>query len=198
MEIAILPKRRGRPAGSRNEPCSVEKKPYICVTCKQRYKTQPGLKYHITHAHAPLGLRLNSCPVCLKAFSTPERLNQHSRQHDVNLEASREDRPLRCPNPGCTKSFKTAGGLQYHEKTAHVLARPFLHCPSLACRKIFTSSAGLAHHLQKHESHRHGPDGLTLASLVGADELGLSLGEDAVDVSLLVEPLSAEDLSGLV
>ena len=58
-------KKRGRPIGSRNEPCAAEKKvlktvalyvamiafgdemsffqPFSCPTCKQRYKTQPGL-----------------------------------------------------------------------------------------------------------------------------------------------------------
>lgn len=76
---------RGRPVGRRNLPTSAEEKRYVCEYpgCLQRYKTQPGLKYHQEKGHVDgKPLRAFPCPRCGRAFETEQLRRIHQFQHE--------------------------------------------------------------------------------------------------------------------
>eukprot|EP00047_Mylnosiga_fluctuans_P004742 m.236323 g.236323 ORF g.236323 m.236323 type:complete len:428 (-) comp12956_c0_seq1:341-1624(-) len=79
------PRGRGRPVGRRNTPTTAEEKRYVCTIagCQQRYKTQPGLKYHQAHGHTS-GKKIRSfqCEECGRAFETDQLRRVHMSQHD--------------------------------------------------------------------------------------------------------------------
>eukprot|EP00047_Mylnosiga_fluctuans_P004632 m.235669 g.235669 ORF g.235669 m.235669 type:complete len:394 (+) comp12858_c0_seq1:40-1221(+) len=139
-------RKRGRPVGSRNQPCALEKKQFQCSACPNRYKTQPGLKYHILHAHRTESIPSFPCAVCHKSFESNSRLLNHTRKHK---DESSEVRIFPCAEPGCLKVFTTPSGLAYHARTAHTDQRTTFTCPHEDCGRVLTSRAGLAVHMNQ-------------------------------------------------
>ena len=67
-----------------------------------------------------------------------------------------DDRPFRCMQPGCGKSYKNANGLKYHSFHGHAdqsqaVSKPF-RCPASGCGKAYKNPNGLKYHI----THVHG------------------------------------------
>jgi uncharacterized Zn-finger protein len=61
---------------------------------------------------------------------------------------SNDERPFKCPKPGCYQRFKRRFTLKEHIKT-HTGEKPF-SCPVKSCGKTFTTSGNLARHKRLH------------------------------------------------
>lgn len=67
-----------------------------------------------------------------------------------------QEKPYKCPVPGCYKSYKNANGLKYHREHGHQgdqdddNAKPF-RCPVASCRKRYKQMSGLKYHM----AHSH-------------------------------------------
>jgi len=71
-------------------------------------------------------------------------------------DQSLNNKPFRCPYPGCTKSYKNRNGLKYHTQHGHQqeelyadleVCKPFV-CTVEGCNKRYKNSNGLKYHLE--------------------------------------------------
>jgi len=78
--------------------------------------------------------------------------NKPVELYDQNIN----NKPFRCPYPGCTKSYKNRNGLKYHTQHGHQqeelyadieVCKPFV-CTVEGCNKRYKNSNGLKYHLE--------------------------------------------------
>jgi hypothetical protein len=121
-------------------------RPFPCPRCGKRYKTKKYLAEHIRGVHVR-EVRF-TCGICGKGFFWQADFKIHkqrkmpckpakspvaplpttipsachlSNQEEVQerLEPQNDERPFRCPNPKCGKSYKTKGALSEHFRGVH-------------------------------------------------------------------------------
>ena len=70
------------------------------------------------------------------------------------LEAGIDDRPYKCPVPGCGKAYRNTNGLKYHSAHGHCendASFKRFRCPQVGCHKRYKNPNGLKYHL----AHAH-------------------------------------------
>jgi hypothetical protein len=71
------------------------------------------------------------------------------------IAGPKSSKPIKCPVPGCLKSYSNSNGLKYHLKHNHLTPGQILkmiECPMDNCRKEYRNLNGLKYHL--HVNHR--------------------------------------------
>ena len=86
----------------------------------------------------------NYCSLCKKSFSTQGNLRNHIMTIHEN------NRPFKCPFPGCTKNYSIQSRLQVHYRT-HTGNKPFI-CKE--CGKAFNEKGNLKTHERFHSEQR--------------------------------------------
>ncbi|KAI1187436.1 transcription factor IIIA [Nemania serpens] len=93
----------------------------------------------------PSDLKTIKCtyPNCTKTFNRPARLAAHMRSHN-------NERPFRCPHPGCDKDYIEEKHLKQHIKGSHTAERDHV-CTYEGCGKQFMTATRLRRHQLVHE-----------------------------------------------
>ena len=84
------------------------RRPYECnyPECDKTFTTRFSLSRHIhTHASAKQFI----CVICYKKFSLGQYLKEHTYIHTGQ-------KPFKCPQEGCTRTFRQAGKLSLHKR----------------------------------------------------------------------------------
>eukprot|EP00042_Codosiga_hollandica_P046472 m.489478 g.489478 ORF g.489478 m.489478 type:complete len:418 (-) comp57239_c1_seq6:135-1388(-) len=125
-----------------------EGKIFPCMDCGKQYLSQPGLRYHLIHAH---GLdttkpREPICRLCGKIFETLPELDVHMSSHEAPGHI--------CPT--CNAKFASSGALHKHQETHEVGPDGAVPPPSMGktytcavptCQKVYSSVGGFAYHM---------------------------------------------------
>jgi general transcription factor IIIA len=80
---------------------------------------------------------------CNKAYARPKALSEHMRSHT-------NERPYKCSEPDCVKTFRREDHLRRHIQIAHKNERNYV-CTWEGCEKRFCDSAKLKTHIAVHE-----------------------------------------------
>ncbi|XP_016009714.1 zinc finger protein 524 [Rousettus aegyptiacus] len=148
---ACLPRKRGRPSKSRQEPPMTQG---VTVPVSSGGGSDllliddQGVPYTVSEGSAAGGSEGSGprkaphfCPVCLRAFPYLSDLERHSISHS-------ELKPHECKD--CGKTFKRSSHLRRH-CNIHAGLRPF-RCP--LCPRRFREAGELAHHHRVHSGER--------------------------------------------
>ncbi|XP_041112554.1 zinc finger protein 512B-like isoform X2 [Polyodon spathula] len=149
-----------------------EKGEVVCPTCSLiSRKTVPGLKKHME-----ICLKLQDalkCQDCEKQFKSKAGLNYHTMAEHINKPSAHKDSfadeqeerdrlrkvlkqmgKLKCPNEGCSATFSSLMGYQYHQKRCGKdpsdIEKPVFICKH--CRKNYKSKAGHDYHIRSEHS----------------------------------------------
>ncbi|XP_058846947.1 zinc finger protein 512B-like isoform X1 [Acipenser ruthenus] len=149
-----------------------EKGEVVCPTCSLiSRKTVPGLKKHME-----ICLKLQDalkCQDCQKQFKSKAGLNYHTMAEHINKPSAHKDSfpdeqeerdrlrkvlkqmgKLKCPNEGCTATFSSLMGYQYHQKRCGKdpsdIEKHIFVCKH--CRKNYKSKAGHDYHIRSEHS----------------------------------------------
>jgi len=97
-----------------------------------------------------------NCPKCDKAFSTPQGLRNHQKQHVENEPSDLYPHEQMYQKKGtyacdeCGKNFTTCNGLKIH-KRGHLEKKPY-PCPK--CPEQFIQKSHLVYHIRKHNNDK--------------------------------------------
>jgi len=115
----------------------------------------------------------------------------------------REERPYRCGEKDCGKSYKNANGLKYHLAHGHPAPKPIsveatqkkeerpYRCPIAACGKRYKNANGLKYHL----AHGHQPEG-SQEGVMDLVETAVMDNLDRIEAALKRERALREKASG--
>ena len=128
--------------------------PHCCPHCEKVYKSKLSLAVHVLQIHSG-EYEPPVCQCCGVARSSLGNL----RMHILRKHTERPPR-VKCPFPGCKKTFKTGQDLQQHEKLVH-MPRPHRKYECIQCDYV-AKTRGV---LKTHISNRHPPpEGFTCES----------------------------------
>jgi uncharacterized Zn-finger protein len=117
----------------------VAKREYACNQCERKFKSAPEVRSHIRHKHCVD--KMFACTKCMKSFATDQIRRAHTRNTHPSVVNLYE-----CDQ--CKHTFKQKYGLIQHQRTQHLLEKPF-KCG--VCEKAF-ATRGVC---QKHELRVH-------------------------------------------
>ena len=155
---------------------------YLCFKCGKEFRQECNLKAHLkihdndnkksfkcTFHDCEKSFKLNSslrchkkihekdkntsqCPECGKKFSQRSSFRTHFQTHFRDPE----NRPFKCNQPGCERSFYQERSIKYHKSTAHGIGEPIVkkELPSSYvcdfCQKSFKLQSLLKQHILIH------------------------------------------------
>ncbi|KAM5349634.1 hypothetical protein ACJ41O_006139 [Fusarium nematophilum] len=81
-----------------------------CDVCNEVLPNRSSLLEHKNRMHNPKNKYV--CDICEARLFSPGQLREHMSVHS-------DARPVACDFPGCTKTYKTKGGLNQHQRRIH-------------------------------------------------------------------------------
>ncbi|CAG9311540.1 unnamed protein product [Blepharisma stoltei] len=75
--------------------------------CDKSFNSKYNLKRHINATH--IGIKKFNCEVCSKKLVSKQNLTEHMYTHTG-------EKPFRCEEPGCGKSYRQSSQLSVHKK----------------------------------------------------------------------------------
>ncbi|XP_072917896.1 zinc finger protein 512B-like isoform X1 [Hemitrygon akajei] len=109
-----------------------------CKHCNKQFKSKAGLKYHMMAEH-------NNKPVM-----NAEKLLDEQQERERLRSVLKQMGKLKCPNEGCTTTFTSLMGYQYHIKRCgkepEDIEKTVFICEY--CEKEYKSKAGHDHHVK--------------------------------------------------
>ncbi|XP_069506948.1 zinc finger protein 512B isoform X2 [Ambystoma mexicanum] len=109
-----------------------------CQHCRKQFKSKAGLNYHTMAEH------INK-PEIMQA----EGLSEHEERERLR-KVLKQMGKLKCPNEGCTATFTSLMGYQYHQKRCgkepSEVEKPMFACRH--CAKTYRSKAGHDYHVR--------------------------------------------------
>ena len=110
---------------------------FMCKTCNKCFDRPYRLQRHM-QVHNPDRMRI-SCQICDRSFTRLDTLENHMKCLHSN------ERPFKCMEPGCSKSFAVQSALFQHLKT-HTDGKPY-RCTE--CTDSFSLLNKYKHHMRE-------------------------------------------------
>ena len=104
----------------------------------------PFMPIEVSEGNIQIDQKSNYCSKCNKTFSTAGNLRNHIMTIHEN------QRPFKCPHPGCNKMYSIESRLQVHYRI-HTGSKPFV-CQE--CGKAFNEKGNLKTHQRFHSEQR--------------------------------------------
>ena len=123
-------------------------KQFKCFWPKCQFKTDH--KNHLKdHRLVHLNKRQFVCDIneCKKTFIQNSKLIRHKLLHNIEKE-----RPFKCDEPGCNKSYNKKESLKLHNESVHLKIK--YSCDWKDCNKTYKSKSGLIRHKFLHSGEK--------------------------------------------